>query len=136
MNIWCMLNWILSQNCRNILPFHRVDQLTSSAKTLGAVVPDKLLAANADTVAYQMEEYKNSDLVVIFYYLNSFHSNSYVAFSLLYVMLRENHKINAVCFPSIHNGCNPSYKVWRWLRTGEYCTDSSFGRNNLLHACS
>ena len=27
-----MLDWILSQNCRNTLPFHTVDQLVSSAK--------------------------------------------------------------------------------------------------------
>ena len=28
-------------------------------------MPDQLLAANTDAVAYQMEEYKNSDLFVI-----------------------------------------------------------------------
>ena len=26
-NIWCMLDWILSQNCKNTLCFHTVDQL-------------------------------------------------------------------------------------------------------------
>ena len=29
-NIWCMLNWILSQNCRNTLTLHTVDQLVRS----------------------------------------------------------------------------------------------------------
>ena len=65
-----------------------------------------------------MEEYKNSSLVVILHCLNSFQHTNYVAFLLLYV--RENHKINAVCFPSFHNGCNPACKEWRRLRTGEY----------------
>ena len=32
-NIWCMLDWILSQKCRNTLPLHKVDQLARSAKT-------------------------------------------------------------------------------------------------------
>ena len=31
-NIWCKLDWILSQNCRNKLPLHTVDQLVRSAK--------------------------------------------------------------------------------------------------------
>ena len=31
-NIWCMLDWIMSQNCRNTLPLHTVDQLVRSAK--------------------------------------------------------------------------------------------------------
>ena len=26
MNIWCMLDWILSQNCRNTLPFHEKNE--------------------------------------------------------------------------------------------------------------
>ena len=67
----------------------------------------------------QLWEYKNSGLVVILHCLNSFQHN-YVAFSLLYVQLRENHKINAVCFPSFHNGCNPTSKVWCRLQMGEY----------------
>ena len=29
LNFWCMLDWILSQNCGNTLPLHAVDQLTS-----------------------------------------------------------------------------------------------------------
>ena len=32
-NLWCMLDWILPQNCRNILPLLIVDQLERSAKT-------------------------------------------------------------------------------------------------------
>ena len=43
-------------------------------------------------VGYQVDEYKNSGLVVILHCLNSFQHNNYVAFSLLYVLLRENHK--------------------------------------------
>ena len=39
-----MLDWILSQSCRN-------------TTSLDAVVPYQLLAANIDAVAYQMEEY-------------------------------------------------------------------------------
>ena len=31
-NIWRMLDWILSQNCRNTLPLNTVDQLVRSAK--------------------------------------------------------------------------------------------------------
>ena len=57
-----------------------------------------MLAANAEAVGYQMEEYKNSGLVVILLCLNSFQHRNYVAFSLLYVLLRENRKANAVCF--------------------------------------
>ena len=26
MNIWCMLDWILSQSCRNTLPFHEKNE--------------------------------------------------------------------------------------------------------------
>ena len=26
-NIWCILDWISSQNCRNTLPLHKIDQL-------------------------------------------------------------------------------------------------------------
>ena len=74
-------------------------------------MPDQLLAANANIIAYQMEEYKNSNLVVILLCLNSFQHKNYMSFSLLYVLLRENHKINIVCFPSFHNGYNPVCKV-------------------------
>ena len=31
-NIWCMLDWILLRNCRNVLPLHTVDQTVRSAK--------------------------------------------------------------------------------------------------------
>ena len=60
---------------------------------------NQLLAANVNpVVAYQMEGYRNSGFVVILHYLNSFQHSNYLAFSLLYVLLRENHMINAV-FP-------------------------------------
>ena len=32
LNIWCMLDWVLSQNCRNTLLLQTTDQLVSSAK--------------------------------------------------------------------------------------------------------
>ena len=31
-NIWWMLDWLLSQNCRNTIPLQTVDQLASSTK--------------------------------------------------------------------------------------------------------
>ena len=34
MDVWSMLDWILSQNSRNTLPLHTVDQLARSAKTV------------------------------------------------------------------------------------------------------
>ena len=74
-------------------------------------MPDQLFAANADAIAYQMEEHKTSGLVVILHNLNSFQQKNYVVFSLFYVSLKENHKINAVCFPFFHNGCNLTCKV-------------------------
>ena len=92
-----MPDYILSQNCRNTLPLHTVDQLREEYNCL--------------SVVYQMEGYTNSDLVMILHCLNSFQHNKYVALSLLYVLLRENHKINAFCLPSLHNGCNSAYKV-------------------------
>ena len=63
---------------------------SGSAKTWDAAVPDQLLAASANVIAYQMEEYENSDLVVILLSLNSFQHKNYMAFSLLYVLLKEN----------------------------------------------
>ena len=81
-----MVDWILSQNCRNTLPLHTADQLSEEYKNLDAVIPDQLLAANTDAVAYQMEEHEYSGLVVILHCLNSFQSNSCVAFPLLYVI--------------------------------------------------
>ena len=76
----------------------------------------QLLAANTDAAAYQMKEYKNSDLVVILHYFNSFQHNNYVAFWLLY----ENHKINAVCFHSFTIAAIPHVKC-----------DVGFGRENV-----
>ena len=87
-------------------------------KNVDVVVPDQLLTANTDVVSYHIKEYKNSGLVGILNCLNSFQHNNYVAFSLLYILLRENRKINAVCFPSFHGGCNPAYKLWCRLWTG------------------
>ena len=63
--------------------------------------------------------HKKLGLVTILHYLSSYQHNNYVAFSLLHVLLRGNHKINDGCFPSFHNGCNPTCKAWRRLRTGE-----------------
>ena len=87
-----MLEWILS--------FAYSWSTSEDCKNLDAVVPDQLLAAKADAVAYQMEEYKNAGLVVILHCLNSFQHNKDMVFSLLYILLRENYKINAVCFLS------------------------------------
>ena len=85
-------------------------------KILDAVVPDELHAANVNAGSYQMEEYKNKSLVLILHCLNTTTTQH---FHYLYVLPRKSHKINAVCFPSFHNGCKPAYKVWRRLRTGE-----------------
>ena len=40
-------------------------------KILDAVVPDELLAANANAGSYQIEKYKNKGLVVILHCLNT-----------------------------------------------------------------
>ena len=82
-------------------------------------MPDQLLAAKANTIAYQMEEYKNSGLVVILHCLNSFQHKNYI------VLLRENHNVNAACFPSFYNGYNLARKVWRRLRMGELKTSAA-----------
>ena len=61
--------------CHKISEIHflwTVDQLSEECKNLDAVVFDQLLAANVDTIAYQMEKYKNPGLVVILHFLNSF----------------------------------------------------------------
>ena len=58
-NMWCMLDWIFSQNCRNSLPLHTADQLAGSTK------PDELLAANASASSNQIEEYKQSLVVIL-----------------------------------------------------------------------
>ena len=107
-NIWCMLDWSFSQNCRNKFNSFAYSWLTSEEyKNLDAVVPDELLATNANIGSYQVEEYKNSSLVIILHYLNK---TTTWYFHYLYVLLRVNHEINAVCFLSFHNGCNPSLK--------------------------
>ena len=41
-------------------------------------MPNQLLAANIVNVAYQIEEYKNSGLIVILDCLNGFQHNNYV----------------------------------------------------------
>ena len=79
--IWCMLDRILSQNCRNTLPLHAVDQLSEGCKNLDVVVPNQLLAVNVDAVAYQMEEYNNPGFVVILHCLNSFQHSNYCIFT-------------------------------------------------------
>ena len=43
-----------------------------------------------------IEEFKNSGLVMILHSLNSFQHNNNMIFSLLNVLLRENHKINVL----------------------------------------
>ena len=59
-------------------------------------------------------------LVVIYIVWTVFvqHYNS-VAFSLSIVLFRENHNINAVCFPTFYSGCSPACEVWCRVRTGE-----------------
>ena len=113
MHAW--LDFLTSRN--NFTPFAYSWSTSEEYKKSDAVVPDELLAANANAGSYHTEEYKNSSLVVILHCLNT--ANTW-NFHYLYVLLRENHKINAVRFPSFHNGYNPSCKVWRRLRTGEY----------------
>ena len=45
-----MLDWILTQNCRNTLPLHTaVEEL--GVQNLRRCVPDQLLAANAEAIA-------------------------------------------------------------------------------------
>ena len=57
-NIGCILDCIFSQNCRN-LPFFAYSWTTSEEyKILDAVVPDELLAANANANSYQIEKFK------------------------------------------------------------------------------
>ena len=50
---------------------------------LDAVVPDHLFSVKANAGSYQIEEYKNSSLVVILHCLNSFQHYNYVAFLLV-----------------------------------------------------
>ena len=51
-----------------------------------------------------------------FAFLNSFQHNNYVTFSLLYALLRENHKI---VFPYFIKAVNATCNVWRRLWTRE-----------------
>ena len=51
---------------------------TSDCKILDDVLPKQLFAANIGNVAYQIEEYKNSGLIVILDCLNGFQHNNYV----------------------------------------------------------
>ena len=55
-NIWCMLDWILSQKHTSFVYSWSTNE---ECKILEAAVPDQLLAANADAVAYQIDT--NSD---------------------------------------------------------------------------
>ena len=89
-------------------------------KILDAVVPNKLLAVIANTSFYQIEEFKNSSLVVILHCLNSFQHNNYGTFTIHIYCLGKTW--NAFCFPSFHNGCNPACKRWHRLSTREYMT--------------
>ena len=92
-NIWCMLDWILSQNCRN-------------TTSLDAVVPYQLLAANIDGVAYQMEEYLKIQVWLWFCIVwIVFNTTTTCHFHYYMHCLGKNHKINAVCFLLFHNGC-------------------------------
>ena len=50
---------------------------------LDAVVPDHLFSVKANAGSYQIEEYKNSSLVVILHGLNSSQHYNYVAFLLI-----------------------------------------------------
>ena len=56
MNIWCMVEWVLSQNCRNTLILHTIDQLSKECKNVDVLVPNQLLAAIADAITYQVKE--------------------------------------------------------------------------------
>ena len=84
---------------------------SEECKNLDTVVLDQLLETNTIAIAYHMEEYRNSGLVVILHCLNSFQHKNYV----IYVLLRENQKINAVCFPSFHSSCNQVCKGFGWI---------------------
>ena len=109
-NIWFMLDWISSQNCKNTLPLHTVDQRARSAKTWTLLRPSNCLQEKPMPLLITWKNFKNLGLVVILHCLNSFQRNYYVVFSLSYVLLKENRKINAI---------NPPCKVWPRLWTGE-----------------
>ena len=72
-NIWCMLDWTFAQNCRNEFTSFAYSWSISYSeeyKILDAVVPDELLAANANAGSYQIKEYNISSSVVILHCLN------------------------------------------------------------------
>ena len=71
-NISYMLDWIFLQNCRNSFPLHNNWSTSGEYKILEAAVSDELLVVNANAGSYQIEEHKNSSLVVILHCLNSF----------------------------------------------------------------
>ena len=115
-----MLDWILLQGYRNTLPLQTVHQLRRSAKSWTLLRPTNCLQPTRMPVLIEMNEYKNSGLVVILHCLSNFNATTTWHFHYLYVLLEENRKIDAICFPSFHNGCNHAYKVGRRLRTGEW----------------
>ena len=69
-------------NLQKFITFVYTWSTSEEYKILDAVVPDRLLAFNTSASSYQIEEYKNSSLVVILHCLNSFQHYNYVAFSL------------------------------------------------------
>ena len=104
---WIFDAWLIGF-CHKTAKIHffcTVDQLSKKCRNVRAALPNQLLPANADAISHQMEEYKNSGLVVILHCMNNFQHNNYVVFSLLYVLLRENPKINVIFSPLFHNGC-------------------------------
>ena len=101
---------------------------TSSEKLKTLLCPTNYLQPTLKPLLTRWKNIKIQTLAVIFHCLNSFQYKNYVAFSLLYALPRENHKINAICFPSFNNGCNPACKVWRRLPTREF---SKKGREHL-----
>ena len=115
-NIWCMLDWILSQNCRNTLPLHTaVEQLgVQKLKTL-------LCLTNCwqPTSTSLLTRQKILKIQVWLWFCIVWTVfNTRTTWYFQYYMYRLG-KPNAVCFPPFHNGCNPACKVWCRLQTGE-----------------
>ena len=86
-NIWCILDWILSQNCRNTLPLHAtVEQLgVEKLKTLlcltNSLQPTlTLLLTRWEYKKRVNKKYKKSSLAVTLHCLNSFQHKNYVVF--------------------------------------------------------
>ena len=65
------LDFLTKLQNKNRFPLHTADPTNTEYKVLDAVVPDQLLTVNANTSSYQIEEYKNSSLVVILHCLNT-----------------------------------------------------------------